>query len=54
MIELFQQLHPVVLGLFALLCIALPCVIVWCVIVDNGQVSKGYDEHSRESNWGRP
>ena len=54
MIELFSDLHPIVLGLFSLLCIGLVLVVAWCIAVDNAQVSAGYDEHSRESNWGKP
>ena len=54
MIEIFANLHPLVLGLFLLLCITLACVIVWCVVKDNALVSKGYDEHARESHWGQP
>ena len=52
--EIITNIHPVIQALFSVLCVALGVVIVWCVIVDNAMVSEGYDEHSRESNWGRP
>ena len=52
--EIIANVHPVIQALFAVLCLALVVVIIWCVIVDNALVSAGYDEHSRESNWGKP
>lgn len=54
MTEIILNLHPAILAIFAVLSIALVGVIVWAVIVDNALVSKGYDEHARESNWGKP
>lgn len=54
MIELISNLHPIVLSLFGLSTVILACAVVWCIAVDNAQVSAGYDEQTRESNWGKP
>ena len=48
MTEIIANIHPVIQALFAVLCLALVVVIIWCVIVDNALVSSSYDEHARE------
>ena len=52
--EIILNIHPVIVAIFGVLCVALFAVIVLAIIVDNGEVSSGYDEHARESNWGKP
>lgn len=54
MTEIIANIHPVIQALFAVLCVALGAVTSWAIIVKNGAVSSSYDEHARESNWGRP
>lgn len=48
------NIHPAIQVIFSLLVVALVFVVIWCIAIDNAMVVESYDEHARESNWGKP